>query len=257
MKAEAAAEAASHLARCWQIGFKLTELPPDCRPRTLRDGMQVQAALVAELDLPVGGWKVGCTSTAAQRYLKIKEPIAGRLIATRLFDHSAALPSDGCRGIEGEFAFVLGRDLPPRKRPYTRTEVMAAIKTLRPAIEIIDPRYEDWLKVNAASIVADLSGNGWLVLGAPVARWRTLDLRKQKVRVTVDGKAAAEGTGAEALGDPLKVMVWLANFLGAYDGLKAGEVVTTGTCTGFFQAPPSSTVVADFGKLGQVSVAFG
>jgi len=257
MKPEAAAEAAAHLARCWQIGLKLTELPPNCRPRTTRDGMQVQVALVAELDLPVAGWKVGCTSKAAQRYLKIKEPIAGRLIATRLFENQVALPATGCRGIEGEFAFVLGRDLPPRKRPYTRAEVIAAIKTMRPALEIIDPRYEDWLKVNAASIVADLSGNGWLVLGAPVKRWRALDLRKEKVRVTVDGKPTAEGTGAEVLGDPLKVMTWLANFLRAYDGLKAGEVVTTGTCTGFFQAPETSTVVADFGRLGQVKVAFG
>jgi len=257
MKPEAAAKAAAYLAHCWRMGDTVAELPEAIRPKTTRDGMQVQAALIAELDLPVAGWKVGCTSRAAQRYLKIRQPIAGRLIATRLFENQVALPSSGCRGIEGEFAFVLGRDLPPRKRPYTRAEVRAAIKTLRPALEIIDPRYTDWLKVNAASIVADLSGNGWLILGAPVPRWRTLDLRKQTVRVTVDGKPTAEGTGAEALGDPLKVMVWLANFLRAQQGLKAGEIVTTGTCTGFFRAPPTSTVVADFGKFGRLQVEFG
>ncbi len=257
MKPEAAAKAAAYLAHCWRTGDTVTALPPEIRPRTTRDGMQVQAALVAEIDLPVAGWKVGCTSRAAQRYLKIRQPIAGRLIATRLFENTVALPSSGCRGIEGEFAFVLGRDLPPRKRPYTRAEVTAAIKTLRPALEIIDPRYEDWLKVNAASIVADLSGNGWLVLGNPVPRWRSMDLRKHKIRVDVDGKPTAEGTGAEVLGDPLKVMVWLANHLRAYQGLEAGEIVTTGTCTGFFRAPPTSTVIADFGKLGQVTVQFG
>src|SRR5579883_2608735 len=126
MKADAEREAAAYLARAWQIGFTLDELPPECRPKTMADGMRIQDAVVAELDFPTAGWKVGCTSPYAQRYLKIKQPIAGRIFATRVFDSGVALPSR-VRGIEGEFAFVLGRDLPARKRPYTRDELRAAI----------------------------------------------------------------------------------------------------------------------------------
>jgi 2-keto-4-pentenoate hydratase len=255
MKAEAASEAAAYLARAWQIGLTLPQLPPECRPRTMADGMQIQDALAAELDFPVAGWKVGCTSKYAQRYLKIKQPIAGRVFATRVFDSGVVLPSR-VRGIEGEFVFVLGRDLPPRRKPYSRDELRAAIAELRPAIEIIDPRFTDWLKVNAASIVADMSGQAGLVLGPKVPRWRDLDLRKAPVRMTVNGSLVGEGTGAEVLGDPLRALAWLSEHLRSRGGLKRGEIITTGTCTGFFQAPAASEVVADFGKLGHVRLTF-
>ena len=42
------------------------------------------------------------------------------------------------RGIEAEVAFRLGRDLPPRAAPYTRAEVMAALATAHPAIEVLE-----------------------------------------------------------------------------------------------------------------------
>jgi 2-keto-4-pentenoate hydratase len=255
MKPEAAKAAAAYLADAWRIGYTLPELPSECRPRTMADGMQIQDAVVAELDFPLGGWKVGCTSRHAQRYLKITQPIAGRVFATRMFDSGVALPC-GLRGIEGEFAFVLGRDLPPRGKPYTQAELRAAVAALRPAIEVIDPRFTDWLKVNAASIVADMAGQAALVLGPPVRRWRMLDLRKLRVRISVGGQIVGEGTGAEALGDPLRVLAWLANHLRARGGLKRGEIVSTGTCTGFHAAPAASEVVADFGKLGEVRLTF-
>ena len=38
--------------------------------------------------------------------------------------------------------------------------------------------------------------------------------------------------------------------------LDAGDTVTTGTCTGILQVLPGQTLEADFGALGQVSVAF-
>ena len=256
MKAAAIREAAAYLARCWQIGFTMPELPEGCRPKTLAEGMRVQDALAAELGFPVGGWKVGCTSAFAQKYLKIKMPIAGRVFATRIFPSGTTLPPSGHRGIEGEFAFVLGRDLPPRRKPYTRAEMRAAVKTMHPAIEIIDPRFADWLKVNAASIIADMAGNAALVVGPPVARWRSLDLRQQRVRVRAGGKVVGEGTGADALGDPLLVLAWLANHLRTRGGLKAGQIATTGTCTGLFLAPVGTEVTADFGKLGKVRVTF-
>ncbi len=177
------------------------------------------------------------------------------MFATRVFDSGVALPSR-VRGIEGEFAFVLGRDLPARKRPYTRDELRAAIAEMRPAIEVIDPRFTDWLQVNAASIVADMSGHAALVLGPKVPRWRTLDLRKVPVRMLVNGKTVGEGTGAEVLGDPLRALAWLSDHLRTRGGLKKGEIITTGTCTGFVKAPAGSEIVADFGKLGQVRLSF-
>ncbi|MBI3451882.1 MAG: hydratase, partial [Rhodospirillales bacterium] len=177
MKNEAARQAASLLAEAWQMGMTLRELPEPCRPRTAAEAYRVQDLLTAELDFPVGGWKIGCTSAVARRLLKARGPFAGRIFASRIFDSGVTLPSAGyrVRGLEGEFAFRLGRDLPPRKRAYGRAEVKTAVAALHPAVEIVDSRYTDWLAVGVASLIADQGVNGALVLGKAVRGWHDLD----------------------------------------------------------------------------------
>src|SRR5258708_21439451 len=168
-----------------------------------------------------------------------------------MFDSGVTLPSTGyrVRGQEGDVACVLGRGLPPRSKPYTRAELRAAIAAVRPAIEVIDPRFTDWLKVNPASIVADMAGQAALVLGPKVPRWQTLDLRKLPVRMTVNGKTVGEGAGSEALGDPLRVLAWLSAHLRARGGRKRREIVSTRTSPGFHASPPSREVLPAFGEL--------
>jgi 2-keto-4-pentenoate hydratase len=258
MKKEALARAVAWLAEAWQQGVPLKELPKGYCPRTTAEGMQLQDALAKHLDFAVGGWKIGCSSKYAQKLLKTRGPFAGRVFAARIYDSGAVLPGSAyhLRGLEGEFAFVLARDLKPRKRAYSRAEVAAAVGALRPAIEVVDSRFADWLQVDTACLIADMGCNGALVLGPPVPRWRSLDLRQAPARMTVNGKTVGEGTGAAALGDPLLSLTWLANYLRRRTGLKAGQVITTGTCTGFHRAGPADDVTADFGSLGQVSIRF-
>ena len=60
-----------------------------------------------------------------------------------------------------------------------------------------------------------------------------------------------------ALGNPTNVVLWLANQQSARGrGLKAGEIVSTGTCTGLDPVRPGDRVQADFGGLGTVDVSF-
>jgi 2-keto-4-pentenoate hydratase len=258
MKKEAAAAAARALAQAWQVGWALKELPAENRPRNGADAMQIQELLVAEIGVPVGGWKIGCTSKAVQKILKAREPFAGRVLAPRIFSSGITLPAGAyrLRGIEGEVAFVLARDLKPRAKAYSLAEVKAAVGAAHPAIEIVDSRYDDWLKVNTPSLIADMAANAALVLGPKVARWRQIDMEKMPMRVTANGKIVGEGKGADALGGPLKALAWLANHLRKYDGLKKDQVVTTGTCTGFYRAGATDEIVGDFGRLGTVSLSF-
>ena len=56
---------------------------------------------------------------------------------------------------------------------------------------------------------------------------------------------------------PLAALAWLANDRVAHGGgLKAGEVVTTGTCTGIVHVGAGDSARADFGDLGAVELAF-
>ena len=67
----------------------------------------------------------------------------------------------------------------------------------------------------------------------------------------------SEGAGANVLGDPWEVMVWLANNLsGRGIGLAAGQVVTTGSAADVVSVSPGDTVTAEFGPLGSATVHF-
>jgi 2-keto-4-pentenoate hydratase len=160
------------------------------------------------------------------------------------------------RGLEGEFAFKLARDLKPRAKPYRLAEVKAAIGSVHPAIEIIGPRWTNMLAVGVPSLIADLGANGALLLGAALRGGAKLDLRKIGVRMLVDGAVVGQGSGADVLGDPYESLLWLANHLRRSEGLKAGQVVTTGTCTGIAKAPAKAKVVAEFGGRAGVSLTF-
>jgi 2-keto-4-pentenoate hydratase len=257
MKHEDVRAAASLLTEAWKAGTTLAALPEAIRPRSAADGYRIQDLLADGLG-PVAGWKIGCTSAVARRILKSRGPFAGRVFASRVFESGAVLPSAEyrMRGLEGEFAFRLKTALPPRKRAYDFAEVSAAIATMHPAIEVIESRYTDWLRVGVPSLVADQGANGALILGAAVPRWRSIKLETQPVRMLVNGREVGAGIGADCLGHPVKALTWLANVMRARNGIAAGQIVSTGTCTGFHRANPGDRAVADFGRLGRVEVGF-
>ncbi len=258
MKAAAVRAAVERLVDCWHVGETIDELPEEIRPRTPADGMQVQDRLTKELGVEVGGWKIGATSEVARKMLKADAPFAGRILAPRIFCSGQMLPATGynLRGVEAEIALVLERNLPARIRPYTRGEVSKAVGAVCPALEIVDSRFTDISKVNIASMIADMGSSAALVIGKPILKWKLLDLPSIAVTIKAGRKIVGRGTGAAAMGDPLASLLWLANHLRTRDGLKAGDVISTGTCTGLYRAQPGEKITAEFGKLGTVAVSF-
>lgn len=104
-------------------------------------------------------------------------------------------------------------------------------------------------------MTADGGANVALIIGRWTAAWRELDLETHRVAMHINGEARGSGEGARALGDPMAVMVWLANQPSRFGrGLEAGDIVSTGTCTGLDRVHPGDRVVADFGTLGRVEV---
>jgi 2-keto-4-pentenoate hydratase len=159
--------------------------------------------------------------------------------------------------LECEFAFRLGRDLPVRDAPYGRDELMGAVAAVVPAVEVISPRLNSLTDYGVGAVIADCGFNGALILGPETAHWQELALDEQPVRLLIDGAQKAAGTGAAVLGHPLNALIWFVNRRNERGlGLHAGEVVTTGTCTGLAPAAAGQTALADFGDLGQVSVRF-
>jgi 2-keto-4-pentenoate hydratase len=121
-----------------------------------------------------------------------------------------------------------------------------------------DSRYEDFTRVGAAQLIADVACACWFVLGpATRADWRGIDLARHGVAAYRNGALAGQGSGANVLGDPRSALAWIANELSTYgDGLRAGDVVITGTCLTPVPVLAGDRVKADFGEFGALEVAF-
>ena len=258
-------QAASDLLwRNWQAGTVIEALPPALRPASREEGYAIQKQLMQHTRAPLFGWKIAATSSAGQKHIKVDGPMAGRILAERLVTNGSEVPlgSNRMRVAEAEFAFRMGRDLPPREADYAGPEVLAAIDTLHPAIEVPDSRYADFTVVGAPQLIADNACAHIYMLGPAVkADWRRLDLATHKVTGTISGRRGRmlrhEGTGASVLGGPLIAMTWIANELSRIGaGLSAGQIVTTGTCIVPLPLHEGDIALADFGALGRVSLSF-
>jgi len=95
-------------------------------------------------------------------------------------------------------------DLPARSTPYTTQQMLDAVDTLHPAIEIPDSRFSDFVGAGEAQLIAD---NALLricsCLGpATTSDWRSLDLVEQKTGRHDGAASNSSGHGKNVLGDP-------------------------------------------------------
>ncbi|MEO8165573.1 MAG: fumarylacetoacetate hydrolase family protein, partial [Betaproteobacteria bacterium] len=235
-------------------------LPAECRPSTRIDGYRIQAQVARLSNQKVFGWKIAATSKAGQQHIGVDGPLAGRLLEKRVFapGASVSLAHNSMGVVEAEFAFRMGRDLPPRKTPYSTDVVVAAVASMHPAIEIPDSRYRNFVTAGAAQLIADNACASYFVLGpATSTAWQTWNLPRHPVTVYVNGKVAREGVGENVLGDPRIALTWIANELSLIgDTLREGETVTTGTCIAPADVKAGDAVLADFGDFGRVETRF-
>ena len=251
--------AARILWDAWMQGARLPSLPERCRPRDRAEGYAIQSELVRLSGQRVAGWKIAATSLTGQRHINVDGPLAGPLLTDRLAVPGSTIDLRGnrMRLAEAEFAFRMAASLPRRGARYTVDEVKSATASVHPAIEVPDSRYEDVTAVGAPQLIADAACAWWATVDEiGVIDWRDHDLDAQPVVVFKDGAVVAEGRG-ENVGGPLRALTWVANELAAYaGGLRAGDLVITGTCVEPVPIAPGERLRVDFGRLGAIDAAF-
>ncbi len=211
----------------------------------------VQAAAISAVEAPLAGWKIGATSARAQAIMQTHEPFFGPVFEDRVWEDGAHLDLPaGFRGFECEFALRIGADLPPREGGYRRDQLAIAIDAVVPAIELVATRQALDGMGNARLARADLGFNHGLVLGAPLMPPPLDALSEATVVARVDGTEVARGRGSDVLGHPREALVWLTRQGVA---LRAGDLVSTGTCTGIAALAPHQRAEADFGPFGHVT----
>ena len=216
------------------------------------DAYAVQDLVIQSLG-PIGGWKVGAKGID-------REPTCAPLPAAGILASPASLP-DGpwrARGIETELAVRFDADLPEREVPYTQDEVLAAIGALLPTIEIVETRLIEFPSAPPTSMLADLGAHGALVTGAPIAlRPELLQTSILRAQQWFDEQLVATSVGGNPAQDLVRVLVWLANHCaGRGLGLRAGQVVTTGSCTGMLFAVAAARVRGTVDELGSCECSF-
>jgi len=247
---DAAASASRVLVRA--RGDSTRVLPSLVRPGSRSEAYAIQDATLAAIGA-IGGWKVGARAAGL-------EPTCAPLPAIGLLPDGAQLrgPQWRLRGIELEVGFALGADLPARDAAYTFSDLAAAIESVLPVIEVVETRFTDWLGAGADSQLADLLSHGALVLGQrrPFApAW--LDLTHTAAELRFDDQVVARTVGGHPCKDVGRLLVWLANHCSARGvGLAAGQVITTGSCTGMLFASSGAVVRAEVGGLPPLGLSF-
>jgi 2-keto-4-pentenoate hydratase len=221
-------------------------------PRTAEDAYRIQDRVFAEIHAGarVHAWKAGSAHPDT-------EPTAAPIAGSLLHKSPASLPARGFRiiGVEAEIAFRLARDLPPRAQAYSEPELADAVAEALVAIEVCDSRLADWRSVEPLWKLADFQMNAALVLGTRVPDWRNVDFIAQPVELWVDGACRVSARGSHPFGNPFRLLPWAATHVARRSGgLRAGDVVTTGSWTGMELVSPGAEVTARFPGIGEACV---
>lgn len=228
------------LISAWQSGQRWR--PAAFEPALAdEDAYAIQAEVAARMGwLPQGqrAWKVG-------GYPRPSAAALPQLLASPAQWHP--LFGDAVL-VEAELALRLER------RPASAAEVPSCVGSLCVAIEIVDTRIEGGLQAPAGWKLADQSVNASLVCGdwmdyRPYAGFAAADWSGLGCRMQVNGELARQARGTHPNQDPLCALPWLFDHaLRHGDGLRAGDIVTTGAWIAL-PASPGERVEVEFDGL--------
>lgn len=206
--------------------------------KPLGEGFAVQAEIFAALDVPLKG---------------SKHTLKGDLChSAPLLDVSETAHQRYQTGIsvEVELAFTLGKDVTAAKGTVTRADIVDAIASVRIGVELLRSRYEGGARGDQALAVADMMSNVGYVLGPELDR-KLLDQGTEigPLKLVINGETVFDKSATHPDNDPLKPIVALANqtAICAFDMLKAGQVITTGTLCGLIKVGAPGAVEVTLG----------
>ena len=205
------------------------------------------------------GRKIGLTNPRVQQQLGVDQPDFGVLFDDMGYSSGDVVPFRRVLQprIEAEMAFVLGGDLIDPNP--SADEVASAVACVRPALEIVGSRIQDW-KITIVDTIADNASSGAFVLGAATRAISDIDLiaatmTMRRSRVGASFEEVSTGVGADCLGSPLIAATWLAaELVRRGSPLRAGDVVLTGALGPMVAG---DQFAAHIDGLGDVQITFG
>lgn len=233
----------------------LTDRHPDI---SIDDAYQVSLAMLEKRKArgeKLIGKKIGVTSNAVQSMLNVHQPDFGFLTDRMQSGNRVSTAGLIAPKAEGEIAFLLKKDLIGPN--VTEQDVLEATGAVMPCFEIVDSRVENW-KIKIQDTVADNASCGLFVVNADAATTpENVDFTGCEMIVHKNGEFLSRGTGAEALGNPLTCVAWLANTMAEYGiTLSAGDIILSGSLVPLENIKAGDSMSLSISGIGELAIQF-
>ena len=243
---------------------KIRELPKGCIPKSIKEAYDIQDELAnryisADKNTLLIGKKIGCTNKAAQVQLNIKESFFGNMFSNNISKSNCIINSEKYFSpfVEPEFSFVMKNELDISKTPYNPQIVYESVSAVLPSIELVDSRFEDWTIIGVSNLIADNAVHAHWIYGNEKKNLNHFNFNNHSVDLFINGKLIDKGNSSNVMGNPINSLTWLINNLALIGkSLPKNFYISTGTCTPAIPIKKGDNVMADFGKLGNVSFIY-
>ena len=219
-------------------------------PDDLAGAFHVQAEVARLTGQGVAGWKTGFAPDGSGR------PIAGPLLSGDLRPNGGVyrLAPGAWVIVELELAIRLGCDLPPG-RIYSVDDILAASDEVLAAIELVGTRYGDFEATPFEAKLADNLNNAGFVAGSGRRDVAAVARNGMPLKLWRDGDVIVDQMAQHNDGEPLKAVAAFAQ-AGAdqLGGLKAGQIVTTGSLNPLLKVDGPAKFRGELGGIGTVSL---
>ena len=207
----------------------------------------------------ISGFKSALTNPVAQKMFNASGPASGVLFLSGEFSTGDKLNLNNfvTPVLETEIGFRVGRPLSISNGPLTRETLQGSIEAVLPMIEVADVGFAEQLSFATDLIAGNSASAGYIIGGGNILS--NLDgLDSIVVKFFVNGVAAGEGRGSDAMGSQSDALLWLANkILNMGYEIPSGAYLMTGSLGKIYPGKYTSDFHADFGELGKVSFSFG
>lgn len=222
----------------------------------LEAGYNIQRAVSRQRREPIAGYKIGMAHEKIWRKAGLTEPIYGTIHKNDVLPSGAKINvGTHLQIIESEIIFKICKDVDPLSGPFTAETVFHHVSKAFAGIEVCNSRYQTGGEKTIPALVADNSNLDRIIMGDAFDVPQKNLLDDFPVTLTISENSKIVGSTAKVCGNPFEALAHLENWLSLWGvGLKKGQIVATGSCTGLTKVDTNTLVSARFGALGKVSL---
>ncbi len=249
---------ADTLLRAYDTHTQIPVLTSEYPELTAGDGYAIQSInrlRALERGQEIRGMKIGLSAKELMLSMGVNEPDYGILYSGMDIPSNSSVDFSELfqPKVEGEIAFVMGRDVPENA---TADTVLECTEYICAAYELPETRTADWQN-KIADTVADNSSAGHFMLSENRVSPAGINFMSLGLTLRKNGEIIGQGASDIVMGNPLNSVAWLSNKLRQHGlCLKKGYAVLSGALCGAHLASQGDTFKAEFDKLGTLLLHF-